>query len=194
MSKRSEIGLYITKKIQYFVETNDYVSLAKLRRGVGHRPEELPELYGLILKDMPDVFWNSNGKITKTEWSCYIALTLFAWHQQGRDLKTQCMHVSKKHESIGKAMRTMVTANKDSNAEDRMQKKLQILITSKDITEFAYHLKNIITLMRSEGIGINYSELAKDIYSFQYEDSRNQVSLKWGQDFYRVNKEEKNNE
>ena len=61
MSKRSDIGLYITKKIQYFVETNDYVSLAKLRRGVGHRPEELPELYGLILKDMPDVFWNSNG-------------------------------------------------------------------------------------------------------------------------------------
>lgn len=194
MSRRNEIGQYITKKIRSFQESNDNASLAKLRRGVGHRPGELPELYGILLKDMPDSFWNAQGDITVEEWSCYISLTLFAWHQQGNDLKKQCVHTSEKYESIGKAMRRLVSAYDDSNAEERVQKKLQTLITSKDMEEFAYHLKGIITLIRKEGMAINYSELAEDIYSFQFVDSRNQISLKWGQDFYRVSKEEKNNE
>ena len=75
-----------------------------------------------------------------------------------------------------------------------MKNKLQMLVTSNDMNEFSYHMKNIITFLRNEGIQLNYGNLAKDIYAFQFEDSRRRISLKWAQDFYRENKEEKNNE
>ena len=71
---------------------------------------------------------------------------------------------------------------------------MQILITSNDMDEFAYHLKNIITLLRSEAISLNYAELAEDVYAFQFEESKKRVSLKWGQDFYRENKEDNKDE
>ena len=74
MSKKKEIGDYMSRKMLFFKETSDYAStkaeLAKLRRGIGHEPGELPELYGSVLKNMPDNFWNGDGIITKAEWSC----------------------------------------------------------------------------------------------------------------------------
>lgn len=197
MSKKKEICQYILTKITYLKETGEYAStkaeLARLRRGVGHKPGELPELYGSLLKDMPENFWNSAGYTTKEEWSCYTVLTLYAWHQQGNDIKTHCVHTSNSM-SLGSALRLLMYKSNDSNAEDRVLKKLQMLITSNDMNEFAYHLKNIITLLRGEMISLNYAELAGDVYEFQFEESRNRVSLKWGQDFYRENKEDNKNE
>lgn len=43
-------------------------------------------------------------------------------------------------------------------------------------------------------ICINYAELAEDVYDFQFEESKKRVSLKWGQDFYRDNKEDNKDE
>lgn len=198
MSKWSEIGQYVTKKIQCIQETEDYAALAKLRRGMGHQPGEVPELYGILLENMPEVFWNNQGEVTEEEWSCYVALTLFAWHQQGNDLIKECVHTEQKYESIGKTMKKLSYAlnreDKDPDAEKRMQRRLQMLMTSKDMPELFYHLKSMVTLIRKEKIAINYSELAQDIYLFQFQDTRPQVSLKWAQDFYRINKEEEDNE
>ena len=99
---------------------------------------------------------------------------MFAWHQQGNDIKTHCIHTPN-HISLGHALRQLVH---DSSAEERMSNKLQMLITSNDMNEFSYHLKNIITFIRA----------------FQFEESRNRVCLKLGQDFYSENKEDTNNE
>ena len=103
------------------------------------------------------------------------------------------MH-QKERESLGNALRRLAAAQGDSNAKERMQKKLQMVITSKDMGEFSHHLKGIITLLRGAGIPVNYVELAKDIYYFQFEGSKTKVSLKWGQDYFRKDKEETENE
>lgn len=118
---------------------------------------------------------------------------MYAWHQQGNDIKTQCVHTSSQR-SLGSALRLLMYKSNDSNAEERVLKKIQILITSNDMDEFAYHLKSIITLLRSEAISLNYAELAEDVYDFQFEESKKRVSLKWGQDFYRDNKEDNKDE
>lgn len=197
MSKKKEIGDYMSRKMLFFKETSDYAStkaeLAKLRRGIGHEPGELPELYGSVLKNMPDNFWNGDGIITKAEWSCYSALILYAWHQQGNDANTHGMHTMNRR-SVGDAMRLLVHKSNDSNAEERMVKKLQMLLISNDMNEFVCHLKNIVSLLRRSQIALNYVELATDVYSFQFEESKNKVCLKWGQDFYRENKEDEDNE
>ena len=71
MSIKQEIGQYIRKKITYLKETGEHTAtkaeLARLRRGVGHKPGELPELYGILLKDMPEDFWNSDGYALRSD-------------------------------------------------------------------------------------------------------------------------------
>lgn len=197
MGKKNDIGEYINNKL-WQLKKNDEIGnvsaqLAFLRKGIGHIPGELPEIYGLFLQDMPEDFWNDNGTITKEEWSCYIALTLYALHQQGNKISLHNMHTDERI-SIARGMKILAVAMGDSNAEERMQKKLQALISSKDMREFSYHCKNIIQLLKSKNITINYVDFAKDIYDFQYQESKNRISLKWGQDFYRKIKEKKDNE
>lgn len=203
MNKKEEIKSFVLKKLRYLeaMEThgNTNVELARLRRGVGKSPGEIPELYGIFLKDMPEKFWNrrgESGKVSEAEWSCYITLTLYAIHQQGNTIKTKNMHTDD-YVSIGTALRQMVlmqTVTDKANTENRLQQKLQMLITSKDVKEFSYHLRNVIKLLKSNGIAINYVKLAGDIYDFQFAESKNRISLAWGHDFYRVYKEEKENE
>lgn len=61
MSKRKEIGEYMVKKINYWKENVEpstvNAELARLRKGVGHMPGDLPELYGILLKTILTSFY-----------------------------------------------------------------------------------------------------------------------------------------
>ncbi len=199
MSKKEEVANFVSRKI-YFLQketglSNSNAVLANLRRGIGYEPGELPQLFGIVLLDFPEKFMSENGVVTKEEWACYIALTLYALHQQGYDIKNQSMHVEQE-ESVGSAMLRLALSNEDSNAEQRMLQRLQMLATSVDRKELAYHLRGIIQLLRAKGVPMNYGRLAKDLYEIQFPEGKKRVCLKWGQDFYkRANrKEEKEND
>ena len=49
----------------------------------------------------------------------------------------------------------------------------------------------MIQFFSSKGIKLDYVKLAEDIYSFQFDDNRKKVQLRWGQDFYSSKGEEK---
>ena len=197
MSKKQEIMQFMNKKLAYLTAVSGQgegkAMLAALRKGVGRVPGELPELFGIVLEDMPEAFFTKGMEPTKEEWACYTALTLFAMHQQGNDVTLNSMHIAH-NVSIGTAMSRFAGQAEDSNAQKRMAVKLQALSTAKDMQEFSYHLKSIIQLLRSGGIALNYSQLAADIYEYQFPASRKSLYLKWGQDFYRVEKRGKNKE
>ena len=190
MGRKEEISSFVYRKILYITAVSDTgegkAILSKLRRGIGHAPGEIPELLGVILTDMPEKFMakGDNTEPTKEEWACYAALTLFAMHQQGNDLKKDPVNVSE-DVSMGRAMSEYVSFSGDSNARERMAVKLQTLASAKDIKELNYYLKSVIQLLKTKGISLNYPQLAKDIYECQFEDSRFHVFLRWGQDFYR---------
>ena len=199
MIKKNEIQNFVGKKI-YFLQTDAELSsgkaiLANLWRGIGHEPGELPQLFGIILLDMPEEFISENGIATKEEGVCYTTLTLYALHQQGYDIKSMPMHTKEKF-SIGAAMRSLAsTYEGDSNAEQRMLQRIRTLSTAVDMKEMAYHLRGIIQLLKSKGIQLNYEMMAGDLYEMQFSERKNQVCLRWGQDFYRnIYKDEKNNE
>lgn len=59
-------------------------SLANLRRGIGTTPGDIPELWELFLQDLPEEMLSRSGVPTHAQWAVYIALTLFALHQQGK--------------------------------------------------------------------------------------------------------------
>lgn len=205
MSSKSEIGAFVAKRIaelQYKEERSatgrsGNAILASLRRGVGKTPGELPELFGVILSELPEEFVSSDGTATKEEWASYIALTLYALHRQGGDGEKDLAH-TRERVSVGKALGMLSDKQRegkqDLNAEKRALQKIKMLVTSKDMGELSYHLRGIVQLLKREEIPLNYITLAKDLYEFQCADGKNRVSLSWGRDFYQKNNKKQDEE
>lgn len=161
-------------------------TMACLRRGVGKTLEESPETWELIMTIIPeDLMDNSitGTKVTEAESAVHSAMTLFAIHQQSKS-----QNVNQSGISFGRAIGRLVRSN-DSKA---LQRRFNAVITSSDIIELTYHIRGLIQLMRSSEpiIGFDYPQFAKDLYNYQFPDGKRNVVLRWGQDFYRVDKEE----
>ncbi len=170
--------------------------LANMRRGIGKKPGELPELWGMLFGDLPENLLGTTREPSRAEWAIYSALTLFALHQQGNSPKTHPMH--KEKESLGKAVRRLAPI-RETDEFKRIQRKLHIAAVSDDMDELAYRLRGLVQLMRSECIPLDYVQLATDFYWYQMPEQIPAVRLQWGRDFYYLinenddlGKEEKN--
>lgn len=165
--------------------------LAELRRGVGRRPGDMPELWGLLFSDMPEAMLSDGGEPTRAEWAAYTALTLYALHQQSRDVRRENMY--QEGQGLGRAVGRLVKSEDD---RERVARRFNAFATADDMQEAAHHLRGLVQLLRAEGIPMDYVRLALDLYDFQFPESAPGVRLRWGQDFYRRNKadDERNDE
>ena len=188
MSRKNEIRDFIYKKILILEKESSSgegkAMLAQLRRGLGKKPGEDPRLFGVLLQDMPESFYSKEGVPTREEWACYIALTLYAMHQQGKSVDSDKMNTFE-NVSLGTAMKQLAVAQGDPNAKIRIQEKYKSLVGALDIVAIENYLRGIISLLKSKSIPINYSMLAADLYEIQFADSKTKVILRWGQDLYR---------
>lgn len=181
-----------TKRIQAFVagriaalrdagnEAAVRARLAALRRGVGKAPGSLPELWGETLEGLPEEFYSRDGTPTRAEWAVYTALTLFALHQQGKEVKVHLM--SAEGVSLGMAVRRLIRSDED---EARVKRRFDAAVTASSVAEFTHHLRGLVQLLKADEIPLDYPALAADLYLFQLERARDGVRLRWGQDFYR---------
>ena len=170
-------------------------TLANLRRGLGHKPGEIPELMAIFLEDLPKDLYGKRQRwceeVTEpnaAEWAIYISLTLFAMHQQGHKIEKELMH--QENISFGKAMAKLVHGENEKEKDKvlkRIRRKFNMTATAADIEEVAWHIKSAVQLLSAEdkGIPLDYAMLARDLYRFQSPDSRESVQLEWGRDFYR---------
>ena len=141
-------------------------SLADLRRGVGHTPGDIPQLWGEFLSDLPETMYGRGGKPSREEWAIYTALTLFALHQQGHDPIKEPMH--REGESLGGAVGRLATGE----------------ATADSVAGLSHYLRGLVQLLRAQDIPLDYAALARDVYLYQNPDTAGQVRLRWGQDFY----------
>ena len=158
-------------------------ALANLRRGVGRVPGELPELWGEFLLDFPQELESKIGVPTRAEWAVYLALTLYALHQQGRDVRREPMH--RKDQTLGQAVRRLVKPGEDPQ-DAAVLRRFQALTSAASMREVSQHLRGIIQILRSEGIALDYVRLAADLYDLQFPEASQRVRLRWGQDYYRT--------
>ena len=93
-------------RLQNLPEHRQKAVLANLRRGVGRVPGALPELWGIFLQDLPEPLESKTGVPTPGEWAIYLALTLYALHQQGHALPNESMH--REGVRFGRAVRGLV--------------------------------------------------------------------------------------
>ena len=198
-SRTQAIKGYVNGKISWLwnlPENQRRAELAKLRRGIGHAPGELPELWGSLLQGMPESFYGTNGP-SHEERAVYLALTLYALHQQSND--TAC--VSQPGSTLGRAVRRLaeqtVAAGQDWT-ESSILRRFNALATAEEIAEISHHLRGMVQLLRTakEGsIPLDYPQLAADLYGLQCDAPQLaqvpvNVRLRWGQDLYRNEKNE----
>ena len=142
--KEKEVGHYVggqLYRLQGLSEHPRKAVLANLRRGIGRAPGEMPALWGAFLQDMPEEFQSKTGKPSREEWAIYLALTLYAMHQQGHDLSEDNMN--RKGESLGRAIRRLVGPGEDET-ESSVLKRFNRLATAVDMREISQHLRGIV--------------------------------------------------
>ena len=152
--------------------------LAELRRGIGKKPGELPQLWGYFLESMPENFYGDKEP-SRAEWAIYTVLTLYALHQQGKSLETDVMY--QEGQTFGKAVANLVH---NENDKERVIRRFNTIATAISIEEMVHYLRGMIQLLRNENIGLDYPALAGNIFIYQFPEFSSQVRLKWGQDFY----------
>ena len=180
-------------RLQALPDNQRRAELAKLRRGIGRAPGELPELWGSFLLEMPERF---QGRSTPSaaEWAVYLALTLYAVHQQGNDRPMNCPG-----STLGRAVRQLAERNTPAGqdwTEASVLRRFNALATAEEITEISHHLRGMIQLLsaaKDGGIPLDYPQLAADLYELQCTDPRYtqlpaNVRLRWGQDLCRDSK------
>jgi CRISPR system Cascade subunit CasB len=183
MEPKSEIYRYVQQKIHYICsmpgDGPQKAILAKLRRGIGKKPGEDPELWRIILKGLPEKWLSNHGEPSPAEWAIYISLTLFALHQQGNNPKCRSMH--DQEWPLGSAVRGLV---KDEDDEDRILRRFRQIVGADSMPELAHYLRSMVQLLRQEDIPLDYGALANDLYQFQFPEAAARVRLRWGEAFY----------
>ena len=189
VNEAKEAGAFVRRKIGWLLnsknESATRAMLAKLRRGIGKPPGSMPDLWPFTLDGLPESLGRKTGGPTKGEWAVHTALTLFALHQQGKDLGKSCMH--QEGATLGISTHRLVERPEE---EDRIKHRFDAVATSQAPEEFAHHLRGIIQLLRDKGIPLDYSVLTEDLYRFQFPEARDTVRLRWGRDFYRTANQE----
>ena len=171
-------------------QTNEHLvraDLANLRRGVGKKPGDMPELWGLLFRDLPEELMSKTGEPTRAEWAVSGALTCYALHQQGASRNAHA-----EGQRLGLAIRRL--AGNDEEAMKAVQRRFNAFATARDMPECMHHLRGLVQLLCSKDIPLDYVELAGDLYEFQTPDGAARVRLRWGQDFYRVSFRDDNDE
>lgn len=162
-------------------------AMAQLRRGVGHVPGELPALWGSFLAGLPEELRSLSGAPSRAEWAIYTALTLYALHQQGKADSIRAEDVS-----LGKAALRLTGGSEEDR--QRIWRRLNLVAQADDMQEMSYRLRQLVTLLKAGGVGLDYALLAADLFEYQFEASANRVRLRWGQDFFHAIKNEEDHD
>jgi CRISPR system Cascade subunit CasB len=145
---------------------------ARLRRAVGKQPGETPDIWEITLQGAP------SG--VKEQEIIHTVLTLYALHSQG---KNESMNDDKT--GFGTAIARLIDPEKGN--ETAIRRRFNAVSTSADYSELAYHARGLIQLLKAKDIKMDYVRFAYDLLFFQNPDFANNIRLKWGNEFYRIN-------
>ena len=188
MNQKTECKRFVSEKLNMLLvlpANSASAVLAQLRRGLSSAPGQGPELWEWTISGLPEELMGNFGEATKAEWAVHVALTLFAFHQQGNDIRLNPMHLAERR--FGSAVKRLVKGTEEG-AEERVLKRLKVAASADSIRALAFQLRQIVSLLKGGSIAFDYVDLAGDLYDFQYEDGRSAVRRKWAQDYYRVGK------
>jgi CRISPR system Cascade subunit CasB len=185
METTQKIYGYVRGQIEKLDNQNSAAraTLAKLRRGVGKSPGEIPDILEITIGGLPSELAGQTGEPSYTELATYTAITLYALHQQGKDAS---MHADKGL-SLGAAAARLIAPDKTN--EEAVRRRFDTVTTSRDMTELAQHARSLVQLLHAAEAPIkpDYAQLAVDLFFYQTDEGRKNVRLKWCRDFCKSN-------
>lgn len=188
-SKADQLRDFVKNRIIRLEQFNNHslvtATLARLRRGIGKEPGSQPELWEVTLDGLPEKLQGKDERPSFGERAVHTTLTLFALHQQGKEIKEKCM--SEEDVTLGKAIRQLIHLNPDR--EEAIKRRFMTVVTADSFEELVWHLRGIVQLFRSADVKLDYPLLTKELYLYQFPDNRDGIRLKWGRQFYRQFKE-----
>ena len=185
-SRQSDIAKFVKRKLMSLQSNPNEVAvraiLAKMRRGVGEQPGAIPELWDMLFTGLPESLEGRGDRPSRAEWAIFTALTLFAWHQQGkRNLESEFMFQEKN--TFGRAVAQLISHNSDD--KEAIIKRFNIAVSATDLTGFSWYLRNIISALQTRRYSDGLCCSRKGSVRLSNPERIDGVRLKWGRDFYR---------
>ncbi len=157
--------------------------LARLRQSIGKPISETVAVWPILFEDLPEEFLGRNGHTSDEEQAILVTLQLYALHQQSQSQNVFAGE-GNKYQNIGYSFRQLCQGG-DTTAIDR---RFNVMITASTFEELVYHLRHLITLLKSKSpeTKVDYAKLSEDSYWFlrNYQES---VRLSWAREYYKRN-------
>lgn len=156
-------------------------ALARIRRGVGKTIHAVPDLWGLLgtdrlYADIPD---SRREEQIRAENAVYIAVTLWAMHQQSR--REAPMHIAGGPQ-LGRAVRSLMP--NEEVYDEPLRRRFVRIGTATSLETLAQRLRDVVLLLRQHTQAMDYAALAEQIYGWQIPDRRAEVRRDWGRNFH----------
>ncbi len=144
--------------LENYLAKNDRAALAHLRRGLGKEP-------GTAMEVFPYIPWWMVNKYN--EQSYFLIASLFGLHptKSGAD----------RFNNLGKSL------SKIKDASDSIEKRFTALLNANE-EDLSEHLRQIIGLLKSKDISVNWLILLKDIKNWSHE--KKFVQKNWARGFW----------
>ncbi|MFD4415648.1 type I-E CRISPR-associated protein Cse2/CasB [Streptomyces sp. NPDC058476] len=164
----------------------DVAALARLRRGAGRDPADMPDLWSLVdtgRLHTPAVRARplSEEELVRAENALYTALTLWALHQQSRSLPMHSPTGRTQPRGLGAAVRRLMPPD---GIDESVRKRLVRAGTAPDLTTLAQRLRDLVVLLRRADIPLDYGLLAGQLYAWQWPGAAGDVRREWGRSFH----------
>ncbi|GIH72649.1 type I-E CRISPR-associated protein Cse2/CasB [Sphaerimonospora thailandensis] len=178
-------GAYITDLQQGYLKDRSWAvaALARLRRGAGKLPQDVPELWGMAgTERLYAQQALSETESVRAEAALFLAITLYALHQQSRP--QQGMH--RTGEELGAAVRKlMLRKSAPGGGIDEPIRRRFVRVGAASTREMlAIRLREVVSLLHGESIPLDYARLARQLYQAQLPGGMSQVRQSWGRSFH----------
>lgn len=153
-------------------ERKNVAALAALRRGLGKEPGTAPEMYPYVVPFLPD------GSRPRQEMAYYLVASLFAWHQKdwsGADAPGLGGSLAR--------LRLKQAEDRNMSVElgDSVERRFVALLNT-GRNDLSDHLRQMIGLLRSSDIPVNWLRLLQDIQGWESPSRR--VQRRWASEFW----------
>lgn len=167
----------------YHADRSDAVAeLARLRRTVPTGSQVHPSSWELFARGdgFPQELLGHGDEPSPSELAAAATLALFALHQQSQ--RERRMHVRAADNRLGRAA-WQLRGKMDSGGVDR---RIQAITRANDIGPALDQLRGLVGLMRSNGVPLDYAQLALDLRAIQSPAGRRGARVRWSRDYYRL--------
>ena len=173
----------------------DKAILATLRSSNSILSRNAITVWPLLLSNMEKEELSYDGKPTYAERAVFAALRCYAIYQQGKNNDHFVYAPAGKNSDGQELFAVLSVLRKTEEMQKALDRRVQTVLGNSNVDSvlnIIYHLVAILKGKSPQAI-IDFAQLSQDLYYFQLSSElARQVCLKWGQQYYRVIKDEKN--